>query len=169
MGDPERRAEGTADGNVLRAELPEGDVQPGDGQEGEGRGDRVRHGVARGRAEEGQMRLDQAGKGRLADPAEGQRGQRHAELRGRQIAVEPLDDAAGHPGPRRSFRGQLGELGRADLDHGEFGGDEEAVRDDEEERQQDVPGGHTQRRRPAGAPQLGAGFMVARYCSVTLR
>jgi hypothetical protein len=52
------------------------------------------HQLGRGDADERQQRFQQAGKRRFADPAQAQRGQRDAELAGRQIGIQLAVDFA---------------------------------------------------------------------------
>src|SRR5947208_10946844 len=77
------------------------------------------------------------GECRLADPAECQRGQRDAELRGGEVAVQAFEDSPGHSRSSAPRCGQLRELRRAHLDDSEFCGDEESVRENEEKRSEE--------------------------------
>ena len=102
------------DGERLRRELADDGVQRGDGDEGDDDADDVR---ARGRprrraaARSGSMRWAMRG---LADPAEAERRQRDAELRGREVGVEAVRDVerAGARGRRRRGRAARGASGR---------------------------------------------------------
>src|SRR5205823_4694849 len=85
------------------------DVQRRDDDEGHDGGHRMRHADAE-RAEAAEERLDEMFEGRLAHPAEGQRGEGDGELRGAEVAVETLGDAPRHPGARAPVRGALGPL-----------------------------------------------------------
>ena len=99
---PERRADRLLDGDRLRRQLAEDDVQDGDDHEGDRRGDRVRDRLGAARRSASKQRLDEVRERRLADPAEGQGGQRDAELRRGEIGVEMLDEPAA-PSSRARF------------------------------------------------------------------
>src|SRR5690606_22939981 len=88
-------------------------------------------------AEGGEQRLDQVGKGRLADPAQAQRGQGDAQLAGRQIGVELMVDGAQDLAAPAVLAGDGLHLGGAQLDHGELGRHEEAIEQNQEEGEQD--------------------------------
>ena len=67
------------------------------------------------------QRLDEPREGRLADPAEGEGGERDAELRRGEVGVEALGDPPRHPRAAAPLGRQLGELRRPHFDHREFG------------------------------------------------
>ena len=88
-------------------------------------------------ADHAEQRLEQAGEGRLADPAEAERGERDAELAGRQVGVE-LVVHLGQDAPAQALR--LGDGAHARLaqrDDAEFGRHEKSVQHDEDQGQQD--------------------------------
>ena len=73
------------------------------------------------------------GQGRLAHPAQSQAGHGDAELGGREVGVEVLDDVLGHVGAASAFGGQLRDARAAHLDDGELGRHEERVEQHEHE------------------------------------
>ena len=110
-GDGQRRSLGLADGDRLGHQFPEDDGDEGDEDEGDDRGQ-----------QSGFMAdAEQVGEGHGAQPAEAQAGDGDAELRGREIGVEVVDDVVGHPGAAAAVGGQLGHARVAHLDDGELG------------------------------------------------
>src|SRR5205085_3806023 len=99
----------------------------------------------------------------LTDPSERERGEGDSDLRGGEIRIEMFEDAARHPRASAAFRGELRELRRTDLDHRELGGDEEAVREDEECSEKQIPGVHGYGAQDA--LDAGSSSMVPRYCN----
>jgi len=70
---------------------------------------------------------------RLADPAEAERSQGDAQLTGRKVGIElSVNGAQDVPAPAVSA-GDSFHLCGAQLDHGELGGNEEAVEQHEEQ------------------------------------
>ncbi|MNM95023.1 hypothetical protein D3C81_1074480 [compost metagenome] len=66
-------------------------------------------------------------KGRFTDPAQAQRGEGNAQLAGRKIGVQlVVHGAQDLPAPAMLHGNRL-DLGRAQFDHGELGGNEKAV------------------------------------------
>ncbi len=113
-----RDARRRADREALGRLLPDRDVQPGHDQQGEHRADdraRVR--------EAAEERLDQVCDRRLAERAERQRGDRDAQLAGREVLVEPLRLPAHDGAGPAAWQLLLG----AERDQGELGSHEEAV------------------------------------------
>ena len=89
-------------------------------------------------AEAVEQGAEQAREGRFADPAQGQGRQRDAELAGRQVGVEVLVDAEQDAAAPADPFGETDRLGVPQLDQGEFGCDEKAVEDDQQERCENV-------------------------------
>ena len=138
-GDQQRRPLGLADGDRLRGQLAEHDVQEGDDQEGEPQAHRMDE-VGIG-GQRGDQRPDQPGERRLADPAETQARERDSQLGRGEVGVEMARHVPRQPGAADPVGDVRLELGRPDADQGELGGHEEAVED-----HQDEPEGHP----PAG-------------------
>jgi hypothetical protein len=88
---------------------------------------RLWRGQARPGAQPDQVRLQDPGDGRLAHPAQRQRGQGDAQLAHREIGVEAAEDAVEQAGPGAALVDQLLHAGGPQLDDGELGGDEEGV------------------------------------------
>jgi hypothetical protein len=149
--DEQRRPFGVLDGDGLERELADDDVDAADQQErGGGRGP-VRGG-GRHEAAGREHALEDAGERGLADPAERQARQRDAELRRRQVVVEPADDVQCLLRLRRELAPRLDELlepRRAHLHERELGQHEEAVQHHEGERGED-PGGVVEHRVSGG-------------------
>lgn len=80
-----------------------------------------------------QQWFEQVGEGRLTDPAQAQRSQGDAQLAGRQVGVQLLVHGAQDVSAPAVTAGNGFHLGGAQLDHGELGGDEEAVEQHEEQ------------------------------------
>ena len=80
-------------------------------------------------------RADDPGEGRLADPAEPIEAQGDAELGGEKVGVEVAHHVARRPGAALAAPHAGLDLGRSHLDQSEFGGDEEAVDGDQDDRQ----------------------------------
>ncbi len=80
-----------------------------------------------------QERLDQAGKRRLADPAQAEGGHGNAELASRQDGVEALGQPARPAREWPLLRDHGVDPAGADLDQRKFGSDEEAVGGNQED------------------------------------
>ena len=91
-------------------------------------GDAVRGGRCELPDERFERRLDQVREGRLADPAQRQRGHRDPKLAGRDVGVEVADHLLRRLGGAVPLSGELFEARAADGDDRELGGHEEAVR-----------------------------------------
>lgn len=93
-------------------------------------------------------RFEETGHGRLGDGAEGQRADGDAELRGghhlRQV-LQTVQDLLG-PGAAERL-----DLAAADGDERELGPDEEAVRQDEEDGEEELQGAHRTASAGTGA------------------
>jgi len=88
----------------LRNQLAEDDMHEGDEGEREADGDRVIGPGAPTRDQPVEQRRDQAGQGRLAHPAEGDAGQRDAQLRSGDGLVELVHHAGERLGARHALR-----------------------------------------------------------------
>ncbi|OMP13004.1 hypothetical protein COLO4_02447 [Corchorus olitorius] len=146
---PQREQVGLADRPGLGRQLADHDVQVGDDEEGREEGDAVDH-LGAADADGAEQGFEQFGEGRLADPAQAQGGQGDAELAGGEVGVELvvhlLEDA---PAPAVLLGDGL-HAGGAQLDHGELGGDEEAVEQHEEEGEEHEAEIGEQRRGETG-------------------
>ena len=170
---PQRQQLRLADGPGLGRQLADHDVQVGNQEERDREGGAVDdHRV--GDTEGGEQRLDQVREGRLADPAQAQRGQGDAQLAGRQVGVELAVHGAQDVSAPAMLAGDGLHLGRAQLDHGEFGGHEETVEQNEEEGEQDKAeigevGGNAETRGRvhggSGWPMIRARWLFARAFS----
>ena len=80
----------------------------------------------------------EVGQGRLAHPAETQAGHRDAELGGRQVGIEVIDQVLGYFRVPSAFAGEFGDAGAPHLDDGELGRYEEAVQKHEHEHGDDA-------------------------------
>jgi CBS domain containing-hemolysin-like protein len=121
--------------DLLRA-IAEHDVQVRDYGECEHECDHL--GRLRADAQAGEQRFEQARECRFADPAEAERGERDAELAGRQIGVQMAVHVAEQASAPAAAGGQGRGLGLAQLDQREFGGDEEAVQQHQQQGSADV-------------------------------
>ncbi|MNN01026.1 hypothetical protein D3C81_1136330 [compost metagenome] len=130
-GGPQRQQLGLADGPGLGRQLADHDVQVGNDEERGEERDPVDD-LLRLNADGRQQRFEQLGEGRLADPAEAEGGQGDAELAGGKIGVELVVHLAQDGAAPAVLFGDGLHAGRAQLDHGELGGNEEAVEQDEE-------------------------------------
>ena len=131
-GSPQRHAFGTADCQRFRREFTEHDMQIRNQRECEHQRDH--RGCFRADAEAHEHRFEQVCERGLADPAKRERGERDAELAGRQIGIQtamhadqdaPTPAVAG--GHRRGLRA-------TQLDQRELGRDEEAVEQYQKQR-----------------------------------
>lgn len=91
-------------------------------------------------ADHRQQRFQEFGEGRLADPAQAQGGQGDAQLAGGQVGVQLVVNLAQDGAAPAVLLGDGFHAGGAELDHGELGGDEEAIEQDEEKREEDQAG-----------------------------
>ncbi len=134
-GDGEGDAFGSLEGEGLGDEFAEEDFEVGDEREGDDDGDGVgvEDGV-RGEDDEpaGGEVEDDLGDGGFADPAEGERGERDAELDGGEELVDGVLELQGGACAGTAEGDELLDARLADADEGELGGDEEAVGQDEE-------------------------------------
>jgi hypothetical protein len=128
-GDRQRGARIPGDRKALRSELAQDDMEERDDAEGEG----VRNDVG-GDA----CRVQELLEGGLADEAETDRRDCNPDLARREIGVEMIDRMPQRTGARRPCALELTDLGRADASDRELGGDEEAVRRDEQEGADDA-------------------------------
>ncbi|MCY1449474.1 hypothetical protein D9M71_662120 [compost metagenome] len=101
-------------------------MQVRDDEEGDEERDRLDQ-LWRVHAHVRQQRFEQVGEGRLTDPAQAQRGQRDAQLAGRKVGVELVVHLAQDAAAPAMQLGDGVDARRAQLDHGELGGNEEAV------------------------------------------
>lgn len=136
--DGEGGAEGFANGEGLGHQFAENDVEEGDDAVGEDVGEGGDDGFV-GEADFEEDRLDEAVDEGFAKAAEGDTGEGDAELGGGEVAVKVLDLIAGADGAGFAFGDSGLELGAADFDDGELGGDEESVQEDEEENGEGAP------------------------------
>ena len=142
-GDGEGDALGALQGERLRDELAEEDLEVGDEAEGYDDGDGVGvQELVRGAAGEPRQVREAAEDGfcygRLAEAAEGQRGEGDAELHGGEELVDVVLEAEGGAGAGAVELDELLDAGLADADEGELGGHKEGVRQDEEGDQASV-------------------------------
>jgi hypothetical protein len=132
--DGERDRLGARDRHDLGRLLADHDVEHGD--EHERRADRDRMRSACGpRPERGEPRPDQAGEGGLADPSQRQRRERDTDLAGGEVGVELRQHLLGRDCRGPALLGELAHAPGPHLDESEFGGDEEAVDQDEQDRE----------------------------------
>jgi len=78
------------------------------------------------------------GHGGFTDPAEGERGKRHAKLNGGQKLIDTLLELEGCDGARTAMRDQLLDAGLTNADEGKLGRDKETGSQDEEGDQNDA-------------------------------
>jgi hypothetical protein len=117
---------GTRDREALRGQLADDHVQ--ERNEGEGECSRDRYAAEDGSVPE--HPVQKLLKHRLADDSEADARDRDAELAGGQIGVDVVDGVAYRLRSRPAFLLEVVDLGRAKTGDREFGGHEEAVRDD---------------------------------------
>ena len=130
--DPEGGGDGFADGEDFGGLFAEGDVEGGDGGESDRESGVLDHRWG-GDADFQEKRLEHLGEERFADPAEAEAGESDSELAGGEVGFEILGEMMGEGGGGVAVFGHGLELGGADFNEGEFGGDEEAVEEDEGE------------------------------------
>ena len=137
----QRIAFGGEDGERLGDELAYHDVQGRDDDEADGHRN---GGNGRVRQPQGsKRRMDERGNRRFAQPAQGQRRQRDAQLAGGQVGVHVVGDQLGVLGARLAFVDRHFHLRLAHAHQGEFGHDEERVHEQEEQHQKQTEGyGH---------------------------
>jgi hypothetical protein len=128
--DGERDALGSFERHRLRGQLAEDDVEEGDDREGDGERDGVQRHLGDAPLE---RLLQKARDHRLADPPQGERRHRDAELRSRDVGVEVVEEAEEPPRGAVAVRGQRLDARAADADQCELRGHEEPVEQDEEE------------------------------------
>ena len=134
-----------ADREALGGLLADRDVQRGHDQQREDRAERRGHAVAQaGRLDHG---LQQRGDGGLAERAERQRGDRDAQLAGREVLVEVRRLASHEP---RAGRARLRQPLRPHGDERELRGHEEPVDEHEQRDGDEIAGQH-----PRGAYLYG--------------
>src|SRR6185369_16302021 len=125
----------TLDGEILRRQLAENDVQERDHRERQRERDTV-HYRGRPHAERGEYRTDQRREGRLADPAESEAGERDPELSHREVAVEIAQDRLGGGGAAHARTGAFFDPRRAYLDDSELGHHEKCIQENEKNREE---------------------------------
>jgi hypothetical protein len=105
-------------------------------------------------------RLDEGGDGRLADDGERERGQRDAELRGRKIRVEVVEQAEQAAGAAVARGGQRLDARAAHADEGELGRDEISVDEYDDQNQDQLECRHLKcaARLTAARPAARRGF-----------
>src|SRR5690606_17502603 len=119
----------------LRRQFSNHDVEEGDDRESQEKGNAV-HQFRLLYADETEDRFEQVGKGRLADPAETQRGERDAELAGGEIGIHLAVDARKYfTAPSILLRNRL-DAGLSQLDQAEFGRHEETVEEHQKQGEQ---------------------------------
>jgi len=118
------------DGERLRYELAHHDMQRGDDDEADGDGNAVDGRL--GQADRQQRTLDELGDGGLAQPAQGERGQRDAQLAGGEVGVHVVGHEFGVLGAGAVLVDEDLHLGLAHPHERELGGDEESVHEQEE-------------------------------------
>ncbi len=123
---PQRQQLGLADRPGFRRQFAHHDVQVGNDEEGGEESDAVDQ-RRRVDAGHGQQRFEQVRECRLADPAKPQRGQGDAQLAGGQVGIQLFMHRAQDLAAPAMLAGDSLDLGRAQLDHGELGRDEESV------------------------------------------
>ena len=101
--------------------------------------------------------IEDLGERRGAQPAQTQAGDGDAQLGGRKVGVEMVDDVFGHAGPAVALGGQLGDAGVAHLHDGELGHHEEGVDDDEEDDADDFERRGIHRCLPGSRRRHGKG------------
>ena len=136
---PQRQQFRLADRPGLGRQLADHDVQVGNDEERGEEGDTADQFVGM-HADHRQQRFQEFGEGRLADPAQAQGGQGYAQLAGGQVGVQLVVNLAQDGAAPAVLLGDGFHAGGAELDHGELGGDEEAIEQDEEKREEDQAG-----------------------------
>jgi hypothetical protein len=122
---------GIEQGDGLRHQLAQNDMEDGDDDERDDRCDGVRRDCGDRGRQPGEAIGDQTRERRLADPAQPQRGQGDAQLGGGDVAVERLYRTARQPSFAVSRTRHLVQPGPPRSYQGEFGRDEKGVREDE--------------------------------------
>lgn len=135
--------EGAADGEGFRHEFTEDHMEEGEDAEGDDEGDNWDREPHRGAVWEDfpEGWLDEDLDVAFAEHAEGDAGHGDAELGGGEVVVEASDDAFGFEGFFAGvfFVDEFIDLAAAYFDDGELCGDEEAVEEDEEDDEADLP------------------------------
>lgn len=130
--DGESDAEGFANCERFRSELTEDDMEVGDEPKRDDEGGWMDNPWLVD-ACEGKERFDHGREERFAEPAEAEGSEGDAELGRAEVGVEMRDNFFGGDGASVAFFDEGFELAGADLDDGEFRGDEESVQEDEKE------------------------------------
>lgn len=136
-GDSQRCLLGSFKGQRLGGQLPQHDMKKGDDGEGDGESDGVqyRFGDTASERDFEQVRDD-----RFSEPAQSQRGQRNAELRGRDIGVEIVYQTEQTFSSPVACISESCDTRAAHSDKGELGGDKKPVGKDEKENEKDIEG-----------------------------
>ena len=103
------------------------------GDEGEGQWHRGEMSIEARVRQRTHRLLEDARDGRLADPAQRQTAERDAKLNCRKKVAEILLKTADNAGSRIAFRDELFDARLADADQSKLGGDEEAVRQNQDD------------------------------------
>ncbi len=150
-GDPARHRLGLVDRVDLRDLLADRDVQRGRDDVGERQRERQRDAVRDAVAEEV---LEDRGDRRLAEEADAQRGQRDAQLAGREVAREIVELRQHQPRALDALLDLLLDPGAPHAHERELGRDEEPVQQHEHEDREQEQAGHV--RAVAGGRARGA-------------
>ncbi len=139
----ERHRQRIGDGQVFGREFAEDNVEESDAKERQRDRDRGDQRM-RMNSHERESRLKQVRQKLLADPAEGETGQRHTELRGGEISVEMPADMLDEGGAQIPFVHERVQLTDAHFHDGEFARDEKPIQDhqsrDRRQLEQEQPG-----------------------------
>jgi hypothetical protein len=168
--DEQREPLGPGDGDGLRRQLAEDDVEERHDAEPDADGDEVDR---RRREQRRQQGLDERRDGGFADPPQPQGGDGDAELGRREVVVEVVQGVLQGSRPGPALIDHLVDRRRPDADERELGGDEEAVERDEKQRreqparrQQEVHHCSFPRRRPAVVRARRGLLLVVTCCRV---
>ena len=129
-GGPEGNRQGALDGKPFWPQFAQDDLQESDQGKTDGKGD-VRLGLWGSDADPIERRPEQGGEQRPGEPAQPQAGHGDAQLGGAEIGSQVLQDVPGQARAAVAQADQGVQLGVAQFDEGEFGGDEEAVEQDD--------------------------------------
>src|SRR5271157_1668115 len=135
-GDCQRDLLGPLQGDRLGDDLAQNDVQISNESERHGYGDSVR--IKAGVGQRKEQRLQHAGHGSLAYPAQGEAGNRHSKLYRVEYVIELLMELLDGARADTVRRNHLLQSRLPDAHQGEFSGHEERVRRDEQDHRYDA-------------------------------
>jgi len=134
-GYPERDGFRPLEGERLRRQFAEHDVEKGDQGKGQSDGHRMGRGAGccRHGQHTGKERLEDLSQRLLTDPSQGKTGESNAELSRRDVGVEMIENGQQMLRPPIAARSQGADARAPDADQSELRGDEETISQHEQQ------------------------------------